>query len=303
MALSTFLAIKGKFTIDGKQPDGDSIRFVADDDNLFADLRNAHRIAPSNRDGTVQLRLEGIDAPELHYKGETNRQKMGDTSRDALLKIMGFSNVTFKPPNNVVVTGSQPSEIPGAILTKAADIHGRPISYLVTGETAAALPDGERLAVGAALLKHTANYEMVVEGEAYCFVYTSTPREHRDALRKAGIKAKKANLGIYAIDTSTHFFLQGHESVNDSADGQLILPKLFRRCNDYLNDRANGRDAGNTLPQWMKIKGEENDRVVLFDGSVSFRDQPEVEFADLIRQVNDEIFLQTDIFNLTFVEK
>lgn len=300
MALSTFLALHGKFVIIGKQPDGDSIRFVADDPNLFASLRNAHRISPS-RDGSVQLRLEGIDAPELHYQGETVRQPLGTEARDVLLTALGFSGITFRSGSDVVVTGSSPESVPGVILTKAADVHGRPIAYLLTGAAADALNNGDSLDVDAALLAQTMNHQMVENGMAYLFVYTSTPRLHREALREAGKKARQAHRGVYALDTTAHFTL---DSQNDIApDGQLILPKLFRRCTDYLRDQKNGFATGATLPQWMKMKPGENDRVVLFDGQMSFTNQVEVEFADLVRQVNDEIFVQTDIFNMTFVEK
>jgi hypothetical protein len=36
---------------------------------------------------------------------------------------------------------------------------------------------------------------------------------------------------------------------------------------------------------------------------VPFDDQVSVELSDLVRHVNDEIFVQTDFLNLTFVEK
>ena len=43
------------------------------------------------------------------------------------------------------------------------------------------------------------------------------------------------------------------------------------------------------MPQWLESKPDENVKVVLFE--------------DLVRHVNDEIFVQTDFLNLTFVEK
>ena len=42
---------------------------------------------------------------------------------------------------------------------------------------------------------------------------------------------------------------------------------------------------------------------MLFEDLVPFDDQVSVELSDLVRHVNDEIFVQTDFLNLTFVEK
>ena len=88
-----FLLIRGSFVIVGKQPDGDSVRFIADDTRLFDQLKNNSRIRLS-KDNSVQLRFEAIDAPELHYLGQA--QPMGSESRDALLKLMGFKDPQFR---------------------------------------------------------------------------------------------------------------------------------------------------------------------------------------------------------------
>ena len=74
----------------GKQPDGDSIRFVPDTPDLLEDLRRGWRVRRSS-DGSVQLRLEGIDAPETHYGALA--QPLGARARDALLELCGFSEI------------------------------------------------------------------------------------------------------------------------------------------------------------------------------------------------------------------
>jgi hypothetical protein len=51
----------------GYEPDGDSVRFITDDATHYDALKRSDRIRPSPRDGSVQLRFEGVDAPELHY--------------------------------------------------------------------------------------------------------------------------------------------------------------------------------------------------------------------------------------------
>jgi endonuclease YncB( thermonuclease family) len=57
-----FTLIKGAFHLDAGNPDGDSVRFKADDDRQFESLRG--RRVEFKTDGTVQLRYEGIDTIE-----------------------------------------------------------------------------------------------------------------------------------------------------------------------------------------------------------------------------------------------
>ena len=66
MAAPYYLAIHGRLVVIGKEPDGNSVRFIADHPDAYAQLKHAHRIHPS-ADGSVRLRLEGGRCTELHY--------------------------------------------------------------------------------------------------------------------------------------------------------------------------------------------------------------------------------------------
>src|SRR4051794_34546899 len=115
MSSPYFRIIKGTFIIIGKEPDGDSVRFVADNPELYRALRNAFRIKPTQSDGSVQLRFEAVDAPELHYG--TDAQPMGDTARDQLLRWMSFGNIQFSAASPTQVIAANPATVRGAILT------------------------------------------------------------------------------------------------------------------------------------------------------------------------------------------
>src|SRR4051794_22843582 len=67
MASPFYFILEGTFQIIGKEPDGDSVRFAALNPDDWGKLHRSFRIKPSPTDGTVQLRFEGIDAPETHY--------------------------------------------------------------------------------------------------------------------------------------------------------------------------------------------------------------------------------------------
>src|SRR4029077_947449 len=78
------LCLRGELVVIGKQPDGDSIRFVPDTPALLAQLAHRRRARRSGA-GSLQLRVEGIDAPETHYN--TLAQPLADPARDRLLAL------------------------------------------------------------------------------------------------------------------------------------------------------------------------------------------------------------------------
>src|SRR5207237_1509704 len=94
MARPFHLVISGSFVIVGEEPDGDSVRFVADDADLFNQLENGHQVRLTPKNGSVQLRFEGVDATELHYGGVA--QPGGGSARDVLLGWIGSGAVSSK---------------------------------------------------------------------------------------------------------------------------------------------------------------------------------------------------------------
>ena len=227
---------------------------------------------------------------------------------------MGFSNIQY---HGTTVTGCTPKTIGGAILSVTAEANGRPVSYVLIGSQLP--PDGEWVAVTDHLLKQTMNYVMIENGLAYYTVYTSMVKHQRLVFREAADAVRKksapmaaaagAGVGVststaaavsgkqtvWNLDSSREFRLDDQRSI--SPGGSLILPKLFRRCTDYLRDVAKGFDGN--LTDWMKAKDtgsrSENDKVVV--------NGIELKFTDLITQNNRTISLQADILDMIFVEK
>lgn len=289
MALPFYQALHGSFVIVGKSPDGDSMRFIADNPDGYQTIQRSYRIDPS-RDGSVQLRFEGIDAPEVHYGKAA--QPLGNAVRDALLTRMGFSDVVFN--QNEVVTSATPDRIDGWILTKGVDANGRPIAYVLPDDTD--LTDGEAVHVDEALLKKTVNYELTQRGLVYYTVYTSTPEQHRKVLRAAAADARANLLDIWAIDCTNRFQLETQADIEPGPGGQLILPKLFRRATDFLKKP----DGNDNLKDWLLSKATgsrpEND-LVLICGHI------EVPLSQLVVQQNRNVLFQADTLDIVFVEK
>ena len=295
MASPFFLCIHGKLVIVGYEPDGDSVRFIADDAAHYQALARADRIRPSKRDGSVQLRFEGVDAPELHYG--TDAQPLGDTARDALLGWIGFTAIEFDKSQPTKVAAAEPVTVRAAILAQMVEVNGRPVAYVLV-ETADPMPaDGAWVNVDQALLERTLNVRLLSEGQAYYTVYTSAPVSHRSHLRSVAGKARTSGLGVWGRDTTADWVLTDQASIG--TNGQLILPKLFRRCTDYL--KAVDKGFIGNLGDWLLASSatptrDENDRVLL-------RDTTEVHLSDLIQQRNQHIAFQADLLDLTFVEK
>jgi hypothetical protein len=85
----------------------------------------------------------------------------------------------------------------------------------------------------------------------------------------------------------------------DRAQWAIDLPKLFRRCTDYLKDVARGFQGN--LADWLvwvsqPRSRDENDQVIVHD-------QLEVRLSDLLDQRNDHIAFQPDLLDIMFVEK
>jgi hypothetical protein len=147
------LCLRGELVVIGKQPDGDSIRFVPDTPALLERLEHAERVRRSS-DGSVQLRVEGIDAPETHYN--TFAQPLGDPARDRLLALCGFTDVQHGTGTQAeTVTDATPPRIAAAILSHIVDVNGRPVSFLLVGDGLP--PDGADVPIDDALLLRTLN--------------------------------------------------------------------------------------------------------------------------------------------------
>jgi endonuclease YncB( thermonuclease family) len=281
----SLLCLRGDLVVIGKSPDGDSIRFVPGTPELIEQLRGSERADPS-ADGTLQLRLDGIDTPETHYG--TLAQPLGEPARDELLAWCGFTDVRF---SGGTVTAATPATIPAAVLSGLVDPNGRPIVLLLRGDELPA--DGAKTAVSAALVARTANVALAASGAAYGTVYTDTDAAIRSALLAPARAARDAGLGVWAIDKTGGFDLRSQASIGPA--GSLILPKLFRRCSDYLRTRM----SGETLPAWLARQrsgtNPTDDRVFVGDAT-----EP-VFLSTLITQDGSRIALRADLLDLVFV--
>jgi endonuclease YncB( thermonuclease family) len=236
-----FLIIKGIFNPDNGIPDGDSVRFLADDDSLFDQLEGRVEFKSG---GEVQLRYEGIDALEK-----------------AALKP--FSSDATK--RNIELLGGEENGQPGYILSSHADRNGRPVCFVFAGDSADS--DGSEIFLETEGLRESVNYQLLVEGFVYPMFYETLYKELRDEMVGAVQSARKEKKGIWAKDVSNQG-LTVKPPVN-LAKLDPVFPKLWRRLEAFYGRRSNqtktvkqfvaslttGDDRLFTIPdqRWIKL--------------------------------------------------
>jgi len=232
-AAMPFTLIKGSYQVQGYEPDGDSVRFAADDQAMWRRLNG--RVALNAR-GHAQLRLEAIDTLETHYLGQHQPMALAQKALDFLLVTLGIHGARFDPLMTNVVAAQDGT--PGYIVARQAEKFGRPVAFAFAG--AAPEADGASLFLTPKRLKDSLNYQSVEEGLAYPTYYKGLFADLRDTITAAARTARLARRELWAVDaTTTGFDVDDLSSVTDT---HVILPKLFRRLVEFL--RGGGTVAG-----------------------------------------------------------
>lgn len=236
-----FVLIQGTFEPTSGIPDGDSVRFQAEDDTLFDKLEGRIKF----KGGQVQLRYEGIDALEK-------------------AAIKPFSSDATE--RNIELLGGNRDNIPGYILSSHADGNGRPVCFVFTGNP----PDWDNTGRGnglqADLLRQSLNYQLLKEGHVYPMFYETLYKELRDEMVAATKEAREKKLGIWSADRS----MSGLQVDIPPNLSKLppIFPKLWRRLEAFYQRSSNrrkgleafvqelsrGKDRLFTIPDQRSIK-------------------------------------------------
>lgn len=246
--------IKGQYRILHSQPDGDSVHFFPDDTEAFAKLGMKAHLSPA---GSVQLRLDAIDALETHYTprahgGFTQHQPLAlaHAPADRLLALLGFTDVKRE---RETITSATPDQTPGHILTRFADKYGRPVAFAYAG--AADQPDLGQVHVTTPMLRDSVNHQLLAEGLVYPTFYSKLYPDLRAELTAAAQAARKKGNGVWAGDATTSGATI--TSLADLDDHVVILPKMFRRLVDYL-----ALGAGDvSLDRFTSFLATKNDRL------------------------------------------
>jgi hypothetical protein len=233
-----FVLIKGTFFPGVGIPDGDSVRFAADDLSLWSRLDG--NIDDPGANDTVQLRFEGIDSIE-----KSAIQPLALESRDSMLDLIGASSLSDTPR--------------GFVLARNVDTHGRPIVFAFAGSATEA--DGSDVFLTGSRLRGSVNFRQVQLGFAYPLYYNTLFRELRLTLNDAVDEARAAGDGYWPTDATT----SGVTLVSRSELSLIapVWPKLWRRLEEFLRNHQ----GLNGFLDFIRDSGERADDLTTFEQS------------------------------------
>ena len=225
------LVIEGFYEIKGSQPDGDTVHFTAADPAQWSLVGGGRgRAVEHSAVGRAKLRLDAVDALETHYGPQRVHQplRFAHAARDELLSWLGFTDVQRRPDETV--TATTPETVPGFVLTRGADVHGRCIA--LAGRGTAPGTSGLEIDVDEAVLRTTVNHHLLTQGLAYPTFYRTLFTTLRVELATVSQQARDEGRGLWPTDaTLSGAKITGLASLTDDV---AVLPKLFRRLVDYL---------------------------------------------------------------------
>jgi endonuclease YncB( thermonuclease family) len=223
----------------------DSIRFRSDQDTEWQEnltvLEDAYvRKNPVIDDKRrIKIRLQGIDAPELHYRADSKGHSMIENQKSKLKLI----NKEYRQPWGAKAA-SQLAEflyefhrnedekkyVDAYAFSRVNtpndlfDAYGRAVADIVLSES-----------------KINMNQWLVERGWAFPDFYNSMSKDEVSILKDRGESAKSSSKGIWKdfshdlvpFDFDLYFPTKDNEIVVDNDAGNINLPKLFRRQTTY----------------------------------------------------------------------
>lgn len=268
----TFRVIKGTYKPGAGTPDGDSVRFAPDDPSTLFELpRRGRALRLNQNNGTIQLRFEGIDAPE---KEAITAYSTTATERN--LELLGLAN--------------DEDESRGYILSNQVGPNGRPICFVYAGNTEA--EDGSELFLDSESMVDSVNFQLLQEGYVYPLFYDTLYQDLRQTLALAVAAAREVNAGLWPVDAS----LAGieWEGARSLASMPPIFPKLWRRLERYTQDR-DYRDVADTLAEFTSFLAEQSDRLVIISSARA------TDLEDILDIEGNRIRLTVDPVDLFFI--
>ena len=224
-----FHLIKGTFHVVGYSPDGDSIRFQADDRDNW-DLLDGPQVGLNAR-GHAQLRIEAIDTLETHYLGHHQPLQLANEATLFLFETLGVKNVKFNKAGTKVVSAQDGTH--GYILSRKTEKYRRPVSFVFACD--AEEDDGAQIFLRPDRLEDSVNYKSALAGLAYPTYYSGLFPDLRKKLTSAVAKARKGHdKDIWSVDKTTKGFTVS--SLASITEEEVILPKLFRRIINFMGD-------------------------------------------------------------------
>ena len=267
----SFTLIKGLFKPLAGVPDGDSVRFLANNLSLWSNLdgKPVKLGTSAKTKDTVQLRFEGIDAIEKGAIKPLSTQALG-----SMLKLIGFDKTQHQEPT-------------GYILARMTDDKsGRPICFAFAGSTSRT--DGSEVYLEAPLLRQSVNYKQARAGFAYPLYYNTLFASLRNEFNRAVAYAKEQHFGYWPKDkTLKGVTVKSHA---DLATIAPIWPKLWRRLDEYFRKAT-------SIAGFIEFLEGRNERIDILST------MEEQGLQDLVRVTGNKVRMTQPPENLRVVAK
>ena len=220
-----YKVIKGHFHVSGYSPDGDSIRFSAENNahwNFFTWKNEKNHARPKK-----QLRFEAIDALETHYEESHQPRSFGIAALEVLLGMLGIGNIVY----NIAITRitSAADKTPGFIAAPALDMYDRPIALVFPNHPG--LSDGVELNASDLPIASSVNLKLLKLGLVYPTFYSSMEADLIETFTEQTQKVRTRKIGLWALDKTSDFILWNKDTIQNDI---VILPKLFRRLTTFF---------------------------------------------------------------------
>jgi hypothetical protein len=277
MAAPRYTLILGDFYIrypdlprNGPEPDGDTINFLPDNDDLVRGLPRFGTVGPDRRHlGTYGTRFEGIDTLESHFENQHQNLEFAQAARDHMLQTIGFGDVTFWADRPNKVETAQRHPIRGYLLANGVESNGRVLALVYTGEPTLpgleGIGDGDRVFVDEQLLQSSVNAGLVRAGLAYAELYSTMPLDLIHRMRQLITTARADDVGLWPREDLTTATRVNPRSVADLST-LVMFPKLYRRLVKYF--KAGHRDL-TSFDTWLRADPiGRDDRVLLPTGEL-----------------------------------
>lgn len=243
----------------GPEPDGDTLKFKPDNPQLVEGLQRPGSSPDFNTRNMINLRFEGIDALELHYKEMHQNLQWAVNARDELLDSVGFQNVQFIP-NHIPVKVQSADNHPqrGYVLARSLDTYGRIIAFVYTGDRNEV--DGSEIWLADQDVLASLNAQLLKAGLVYPAFYSTLPIDLKNVLKTQAANARTQNLGLWADrDDKKNVKV----SIPDLATLQDLVfwPKMFRRLSAFFSSGHQGLGQFDT---WLRADPvHRDDRLIL----------------------------------------
>jgi endonuclease YncB( thermonuclease family) len=287
--MAEYKLLYGRFVIrypdlpnQGPEPDGDTVKFAPDDQDLVWDIPRRSGRPPKINARGISVRLEAIDALEIHFENTHQELAGGKKARDTLLAKLGFTNIVFS--KNKIKSANQDS-LPGFVLSNGIDANGRLIGFVYRGSEGPG-GDGATVTVDNALIDRSINATLLEDGHVFPAFYGTLPTKLREHLATKSQAARKAKKGIWPRakgDTNHPAEISDLASLTEL----VIWPKLFRRLVVFIKEsRRPGLDG---FEKWLKQGGvKRNDKVFRLDTN------KDVRFSDILTISGNTIALNVE---------